>query len=390
MPWKVSTLMDERIKLVARGTAADANISALCREFGISRPTAYRWLKRYDDTKSLTDLRDQSRRPHHSPLETAVENTARVVSLRQQYGWGGKKLQVLLQAEGITLSLATINRIIARQGLVLAKNSHAPATQRFARATPNELWQMDFKGQVPMASGHCYPLTLLDDHSRFVVGLFALTGTTTELVWPCLEGTFRTYGLPAAMLTDHGQPWYDMSNGYGLTTLAVRLIKQGIDLIHSRIAHPQTQGKIERFHRTLKDEMYRQPVWPADLAAWAALFVQFRQAYNTVRPHEALAMQTPAACYRTSSRSYVEQPAAWVYPPHVLVRTVDRLGMVSYEGHRYFVCEALLGESVGLEPIGQSLLVHYRQMYVRDINLATKRSAPLVWPVRQTRHPVAN
>jgi transposase InsO family protein len=309
-----------------------------------------------------------------------------VLSLRQEFGWGGKKLQVLLEREEIALGVGTINRIISRNGLVLPKNAHAPALKRFEREASNQLWQMDFKGQFPLRTGFCFPLSLLDDHSRFALGLFALPGYSIELTLPCLVQTFTEYGLPDAMLMDHGQPWYSMSNGYGLTALAIHLIKQGIDLHHGRIAHPQTQGKVERFHRTLKDEMSRQGGWPQDLASCSGAFASFLQVYNQVRPHEALEMKTPTACYQKSQRPYDPHPAEWVYPSTALVRQVDRLGMIGHEGHRFFVCEALIGERVGIEQVGHSLLVGYRHMYVRDINLETKRSSPLVLPIKRFSH----
>jgi hypothetical protein len=220
-------------------------------------------------------------------------------------------------------------------------------------------------------------LSVLDDHSRFALGLVALPTTTGNAVWAALVPVFVAYGLPDALLMDHGEPWWGGANSYGLTTLAVRLLQQDIRLIHGAIAHPQTQGKVERFHRTLDEALRRQRPLPDDLAGWADRFAAFQQTYNTVRPHEALGQETPAQHYQASGRPYQTEPPAWVYPAAVRVVTIDRLGMLSYQGHRYFVCEALVGEAVGVEVVAPRLLVRYRNLYIRDINTATGATTPL-------------
>ena len=193
MPWKVANVMDQRISFVVRAIQGRERFTDLCQEFGISRQTGYHWLKRYWATGSFSELGELSRRPHHSPNRTAGEVEERVVELRKEYGWGGKKIHVLLAREGIDLCVATINRIIRRNGLVLPKNSHPPATQRFEREKPNELWQMDFKGHFRIREGHCYPLSILDDCSRFAMGLYALDHPRAKPVMDCLVCTFELY-----------------------------------------------------------------------------------------------------------------------------------------------------------------------------------------------------
>jgi len=242
--------------------------------------------------------------------------TARVVALRRQYGWAGRKLRVLLAAEGLTLAPATIDRIIRRAGLVDLDEAHRPAPQRFARAAPNELWQMDFKGQYPLAAGWCFPLSVLDDHSRFAVGLAALAGTAGGPVDAQLVRCFQAYGVPAAMLVDHGVPWWAPANGHGLTRLAVMLLRQGIELIYSGVRHPQTQGKVERFHRTLARRL-RQWGVPTTLAGFGQALARFRIEYNEVRPHEALGDEPPQAHYVPSPRRYQPRPPAWGILPNV-------------------------------------------------------------------------
>jgi transposase InsO family protein len=174
-----------------------------------------------------------------------------VVTLRQKYAWGARKLQALLRQEGIELGVATINRVLSRRGLVAPKDRHRPAPRRFCREAPNELWQMDFKGYFTVREGHCHPFSILDDHSRFLIELHPLLSTQAEPVYQRLLQAFEVYGLPDAILMDHGSPWWSTTNSLGLTWLSVALIKQDIRLYYSGIAHPPTQGKVERLHGSL-------------------------------------------------------------------------------------------------------------------------------------------
>ena len=171
MPWKSLSVMEERIKFVILANRQGMNMSSLCRDFGISRTTGYLWLNRYRESNSLIGVRELSRRPHHSPNHTRQHHEDRVVALRREFGWGAKKIRVLLLREGIDLKVVTINRILKRIGLIHPKDSHRPAVKRFERKYPNELWQIDFKGDYPSDRGRCYPLSVLDDHSRYAIGL---------------------------------------------------------------------------------------------------------------------------------------------------------------------------------------------------------------------------
>jgi hypothetical protein len=237
---------------------------------------------------------------------------------------------------------------------------------------------MDFKGQYPVAGGQwCFPLSVLDDHSRYAIGLFAMTGTAGAPVCAALRGCFERYGLPLAMLVDHGTPWWNTSNGHGLTTFSVALIAQGIDLIYSGVRHPQTQGKVERFHRTLGRRL-RQWGVPAELTGFPAVLRRFRHEYNHVRPHEATQLRPPATCYTASPRRYVADPPPWVYPAGLNVRRVDHAGCISEAGRRYFVCQALATHGVGCQRFDQRLLVRFRHLYIREIDLQTGRSRPLL------------
>ena len=253
MPWEETDVMDQRVKFVAQALGKRVNFTQLCAGFGVSRPTGYRWRERYREVGSFALLAEKSRRPHCSPGRTPAEVEARVVTARRRYGWGARKLRVVLLDEGLDVKVWTINRIIARNALIAEAASHRPATGRFERELPNELWQMDFKGEYPVGRGYCYPLSLLDDHSRYAVGLYGLSNQRGKGVHRCVVETFRRYGVPQAMLVDHGTPWWSTTNGHGLTWVSVALIKQGIHLYVSGVRHPQTQGKVERFHRTLAE-----------------------------------------------------------------------------------------------------------------------------------------
>jgi len=380
MPWKETDVLSLRVEFVVRARSGEESISDLCREFGVSRKTVHKWLSRYEEGR-YSALSDRSRRPKRQPNKTPKVIEDRVVELRLEYGWSGPKLQVLLDKEGVLLSTATIDRIIKRRGLVSKEASGKPATKRFERSRPNELWQMDFKGEYLLrGGGRCYPLSILDDHSRFAVGVFALSRPSRELVQPCVERCFEAYGVPEAMLMDHGTPWWNTSNAHGLTRLSVSLIKQGVRLIFGSIAHPQTQGKVERFHRTMKQEMKHRGV-PQSVQGIGEALSRFRQVYNEIRPHEALGMDVPSARYTPSQRAYDPNPPQWEYPAGAEVKRVTDAGNLVYKGRQYYACKALAREPVWCREVENRLLITYRHMYIRDIDLDTGRTTAVVRPV---------
>jgi transposase InsO family protein len=379
MPWREKDAMEQRVEFVIRAVQGGEPISGLCREYGVSRPTGYLWVQRYLKAGSMQELAERSRRPQHSPEQTPAKQEERVVELRRRYGWGAKKLVVLLAREGVGMRVVTVNRILKRRGLLVPQECHRAATQRFEREAPNQLWQMDFKGPWEVAEGHCYPLSILDDYSRYLVDLGALTGTGAEGVAGQLVRTFERHGVPEAMLMDHGTPWWSTTNGHGLTWLSVRLIQQGIRLHFSGIRHPQTQGKVERFHRSLKHQINR---WgkPSTLAASAQALEAFREEYNQVRPHEALGMEVPAQRYHDSPRAYQAHPPEWVYEEGKMVKQLNTQGCLDYEQRRYFVCEALAQERVCVDRIEGKLLVRYRRTYIREIDILSGRTTAVVLP----------
>jgi len=383
MPWNRVNVDEQRMKFVIRAASGKERMTDLCREFGISRPTGYLWRGRYERSGSFAALREQSRRPRQSPTRTAAEKEARVAALRLETGWGAKKLHVVLRDEqDVRLPVRTLQRILERQGLV-REAAHAPAPQRFQRSAPNELWQMDSKGQYPRPERPCHPLALLDDHSRYLVGLYALPALSIAQAWPCLVETFRTYGVPQGMLMDRGALWWGEQNGWSLTWLSVQLIEQGISLHYGRIRHPQTQGKVERFHRTLGAEVRHRGL-PHGWTEWPGLLAQIQQDYNQRRPHEALGGRRPQERYQPSQRSYQEHPRPWEYPPGSEVRRLNSQGMLEEPGKRWFVCQALAGQRVRVERVAGKLLVSYRHMYIREIDLKQGCTHPLV-VMRQER-----
>lgn len=381
MPWRESSVESERISFVRRALQLkQGRFSALCREYGISRPTGYLWLCRVKGGDwILESVRDRSRRPYHSPHQTPPELEGRVVFWRQAEGWGAKKIRELLLAEGIDLKVITINRILKRRGLVEKKLRRKQATQRFERRHPNELIQMDFKGDYAIAGGRCFPLSLLDDHSRYAVGLYALADQRGTSVQRCLIDVFERHGVPESMLMDHGSPWWSTTNVFGLTWLSVWLIKQGIKISYSAFGHPQTQGKVERFHETLNGSL-RHHGLPTTLDGFVVALESFRRVYNHLRPHESLAMAVPASRYQPSRQAYNPQPPEWEYPEGKLVKKLNSQGVLECPGGRRFVCEALANEYVQIEEIGNHWLIKYRHQYIREINLDRAQTLPPVRP----------
>jgi transposase InsO family protein len=350
MPWKEVSAMSLREEFVLLAKQEGANVAQLCRRFGVSRKTGYKWLKRFE-ADSLAALADRSRQPLHSPRRTPTDCEERILALRQQHpAWGGRKLRARLLALGVCAvpSASTITAILARHGLIEPSESskHQPFV-RFEHEQPNELWQMDFKGHFAVADGQrCHPLTVLDDHSRFAVGLVACCNEQTETVRSELTGLFRRYGLPWRMLMDNGSPWGDDWN-HPYTPLTVWLLQIGVRVTHGRPFHPQTQGKDERFHRTLKAEVLRDSKFRR-LADCQPRFDSWRAVYNLERPHEALGMQVPASRYQPSPRAFPETLSPIEYGPGDQVRKVQQGGWFSFRGRDVHVSSAFHSYSLAL------------------------------------------
>jgi transposase InsO family protein len=369
MPWKKMDVQEQRVSFVVLAERREKPLTSLCQEFGISRPTGYLWLSRFREG-GVSAIAERSRRPGRSPERTAPEIEAQVVTLRQRYpDWGARKLQVLLQQHGIALAPSTVHRILLRHGLIGEEERRDLAPGRFERAAPNELWQMDFKGPLCVAE-QVGPLSVLDDHSRYLLVLQRVADHGGELVREHLQGAFTECGVPEGMLMDHGTPWWSARSPHGYTKLSLWLMQQGIALHWGRIRHPQTQGKIERFHGELKRALQKRPP-RSDLQSWLD---EFRWEHNHVRPHEALGMQTPVTHWRRSERRYQANPPPWEYPTGSRGLKVDREGKITLKGENWRISKALSGERVRLVMIEQRVLVYYCRTLVREIDLGSQRS----------------
>jgi transposase InsO family protein len=370
MAWMTMDVEEQKVKFVVAATRKEKSLTALCREFGISRPTGYLWRKRYQEA-GLAGIAERSRRPRQSPERSSAELEQRVVEMRRRYpDWGARKLQVLLAREQVAITRSTVHRILLRHDLVRDHDRHPQALQRFERAAPNELWQMDFKSPKGWnaAAG---PLSVLDDRSRYLLVLQAVWTTHAELVREQLETAFLSCGMPQAMLMDHGIPWWSERAPTGATHLTVWLMKQGIKLHWSGYRHPQTQGKVERFHGTLERALWARGAPRKEPQAWLDAY---RWEHNHVRPHEALGMQTPASVWHKSERNYDPHPPRWEYPTGAKVLKVSHQGKLDAYGARWKIAKALRGEWVQLEQVEQRVLVYYCRTLVRELNLNTSSS----------------
>jgi transposase InsO family protein len=351
MPFREVCRMDTRLEFVMLASVEGTNVRKLCRRFGVSPTTGYKWLERWR-LQGTAGLHELSRRPQKSPSRSAAATEKAVLSVRAEHpAWGGRKIARRLKDLGREAIPApsTVTAILKRHGVELgAHGGGQSAFTRFERSRPNELWQMDFKGHVALHAGRLHPLTVLDDHSRFSVLLAACANEQTETVRQQLIIAFRRYGLPERLITDNGSPWGD-GPGNPFTPLGVWLIEHGVKISHSRPYHPQTMGKDERFHRSLKAEVLSAPPF-ADLAAAERALDRWRNVYNTQRPHEALELAVPASRYQPSPRDYVETIAPFEYASDDIVRRVQQGGHVSLLGRAVKVPKAFRGRAVAFRP----------------------------------------
>jgi transposase InsO family protein len=378
MPWKTESVMEQRLSFVIEASKKSESFSELSRRYGISRQAGYKWLKRYQAAGTITGLKEQSRRPRHSPRRTPRAAEQRVLAIRDEKGWGADKIEYVMAGEGWALPVITIHRILRRNGRIKQRSQRRLAPGRFARGSCNELAQMDFKGDYQLVGGgKCYPLTLIDDCSRYLLGLWPLPSLDGKGVYQVLKRHFQQAGVPQEMLMDHGSTWYANNTEHGLTWLSIWLIKQGITLRYSGVHHPQTQGKVERFHRTLKERTEHRGA-PATMSEWQRWAKEMRQEYNEQRPHEALGMRTPGQVYsRENLRPYQTHPREWEYDGGE-VRRLDNEGGFSKYGSWYFVCQALAKELVRVDEFDSKLTVTFRHLTIREIDLHTRSSTAVL------------
>lgn len=336
MSWETKTVMEQRKQFIIAASAEGANISELCREFGISRKTGHKWINRADMGLPLCD---QSRRPHRQPSKTAEEVEQKIIQMRLAHpAWGGKTIRAALEAAGVEElpSAKTCCNILKRNGLIdPAESAKHTAFQRFEKEHCNEMWQTDFKGDFLLGNGvRCYPLTILDDHSRFSIRIEPKTSPTG--VKESFIQAFQEFGLPNSVLSDNGAQFAGAHRG--LSQFERFLMDLDILPIHGRPIHPQTQGKIERFHRTLKKEALC--VTPANMEEARSRLNNWRWVYNEIRPHHSLGLKTPSSVYQPSTRLYYE-PKPYIYDEGARLIKVNNWGYIRFGPMQLFLSEAM-------------------------------------------------
>lgn len=352
MPWKESTIMFQKEEFIRKVLAKKTTFSSICTDFDISRTTGYIILKKYK-CEGFKGLEPVSRAPYKSPNKTSSKIENIILSVRAKHNtWGPKKILSNLRKKHIEdlPAISTIAEILKRNGCISAEATlkHKPLT-RFERAESNELWQMDFKGQFQLAiKESCYPLTIIDDHSRFSLCLNACKNEDIMPVKNQLIRAFSQFGLPKQINVDNGRPWGN-SSIVKHTQLTVWLLRLNIRVTHSRPKHPQTNGKLERFHRTLNEDVLRNQIIN-DYVHAQKLFDQWRKIYNYERPHEAIRMLVPADCYKPSLRRMPDKLEAIEYDTLATVRKVSARGAIGFLGKDFVVGKAFTGYYLEIKP----------------------------------------
>ena len=369
MPWKIIKTMDQKIQFIADWQLQNFSLTDLCQKYGISRPTGYKLLERYKQL-GIEGLKEQSRAPKNCPHRTPKEILNLIIQEKlKNRKRGPRKIRAQLKRQhpGLDLpAISTISYWLKKEGLVekRKKRLHVPAyTQPFNKCqTPNDVWSIDYKGQFYMKNSHvCYPLTVSDNYSRFLLGCKALAGPRYNPTRRYLEYIFREYGLPDAIRNDNGTPFASKCIG-GLSRLSIWFIQQGI--IPERIEKgcPQENGRHERMHRTLKNDVLNQKA--KNYKEQQKIFDMFRHDYNSYRPHEALNDQVPSDYYKKSNRPYIEHPHPPEYGYEYKVRRVRQSGDIKLMGRMFYIAELLAGQPVGLKEIADGIWQLQYSFYV--------------------------
>ncbi|HET9753775.1 MAG TPA: IS481 family transposase [Myxococcales bacterium] len=369
------------MEFVIQHRSGTLTMAELCRLYGISRQTGHKWVNRFSPRRGESSLEELSRRPHHSPTATAQLLVDRIVARRKQFPtWGARKILELLQMQWPQVrwpAPSTVEEILKRHGLVRARKRRLhliPRTQPFSHCVePNDVWCVDFKGQFRTGDGtQVYPLTVMDAASRFLLACTALRAPESAPTRKVFEELFRKHGLPKAIRCDNGEPFIACRAPAGLSRLSAWWVKLGIRVERIDPGKPQQNGRHERMHLTLKIETALPPKSTFD--AQARAFDRFRRIYNQIRPHEALAMRTPASLYRSSPRSLPRAIPRPQYPFADLCR-VDTAGSIRWGNYKYFISSSLARETIGV--------------YVLDQRYAEVRFAQLLLGVLDTEQPLA-
>ena len=367
MPWESRTVEDQRREF-AQAAVSCGNFSALCREFGVTRRTGLKWLNRYRECQPLTD---RSRRPRTSPSRTPEEVELLILAVRADNpGWGARTIRDVLLAEGYqNIPCAkTVNNILNRYGCISPEESaKRKPFVRFEKEQCNQMWQADFKGEFRMEDGsYCYPLDILDDHSRFAIRVTPLSGTANAVI-PVFQGAFREFGLPDSILSDNGAQFAGFRKGY--TQFERWLMDLDVLPVHGRIKHPQTQGKIERFHRSMKQELLNHTAI-ADIQDAREKLGRWREKYNNLRPHEALGMKRPGEVYEPSQRPYTEEIRKYEYGGQYHVIKVNSWGYVRFGKFQVYLSETMIDQHIEFRPSpdGETFAACYRNYKIAEFD----------------------
>jgi transposase InsO family protein len=371
MPWKERTVKMNREDFVKQVTDGEKSLSEVCREFGISRPTGYKWLERYRNGEELSD---RSRAPFHTANKTPQDMESMLLAYRKQHpAIGAVKVKRILENKGYTglPCASTVNAIFKRNGCITPEASAAATPyKRYEKSYPNQMLQADFKGNFAMKNGaRCHPLNIIDDYSRFNLCSDALSGETLASIKPSITRIFEEYGLPFSFLCDNGNPW-GTQQSTGFTSFEVWLMDLGILTLHGRIRHPQTQGKDESYNRAMTKELLKHTEI-ADIKDAQKKFDEYRRFYNEERPHFGIGLDVPAKRYRPSERRMPRRITEWEYPSSMILRRVKETGFVTFGGQGYFFSEAFAGRMIGIRDshIPGCISLFYRQFRIGRINV---------------------
>jgi len=361
MPWKETCAMQQRQAFIEAWLSREFSKSELCRRFGISRPTGDKWIERFC-VEGSQGLVERSRAPHNRVNQTATRLVETILSTKHRYpSWGAVPIRDKLERDHPSEPWpvpSTIGEILKRHGLVKPRKTRhriPPHTQPLKHAThPNAVWSADFKGDFAMGNAkRCYPLTISDNYSRFLLACQGQYGLKLRPVQACYEKAFRAYGLPEVIRTDNGYPFAQVCLG-GLSPLSIWLLK--LDIVPERIdpGHPEQNPRHERMHRTLKAATANPP--KGNLSAQQRAFNRFRYEYNEQRSHQGLGRgQRPTDLYRPSSRAYPQRLPELTYPEHFELRKVKGAGQIKWHGRPIYISRQLIGEYVGLKPVDHDL-----------------------------------
>jgi transposase InsO family protein len=383
MPWKESRIVDQRLQFLSSYQQKEMSLSDLCREFGVSRPTGYRWINRYKEV-GPEGLLDRNRKPHGCSHATSEATENAILALRSKHpSWGARKLKARLEKVQPRVNwpaASTFGNILHRAGLTNPKQKKrrtTPCSEPFSEVTaPNELWCMDFKGYFSTGDGtRCDPFTITDAHSRYLIRCQTVSRMDLSQVVAVCEAAMREYGMPARIRTDNGAPFAG-TGLLGLSKLSLSWTKMGI--VHERIqrGRPQQNGRHERMHRTLKEDTTKPPA--LTLRLQQKKFDCFRQIFNHERPHEGLNNETPASLYQRSSIMFPTVLTPFTYPRGFQTRRVNTSGDISWHKDRVFISQVFSFEDLGFEEMDEEIFrVYFREIELGELDVTELRFRPV-------------